>query len=34
MIGNHKRLNAGLWFNLMQRGALAHEIRAAYAEAP
>jgi branched-chain amino acid transport system ATP-binding protein/sulfate-transporting ATPase len=26
MIGNHKRLNQGLWFNLMQRGAFKHEF--------
>ncbi len=33
MIGNHKRLNSSLWFNLMQRGALAAEVGAAYTEA-
>ncbi len=32
MIGNHKRLNAGLWFNLLQRRALADEVARAYAQ--
>jgi branched-chain amino acid transport system ATP-binding protein len=26
MIGNHTRLNQGLWFNLMRRGAFRHEL--------
>src|SRR5207245_2089427 len=26
MIGNHKRLSQGLWFNLMRRGAFAREL--------
>ena len=31
MIGNHKRLNQGLWFNLMQRAALSRrEFEASY----
>ena len=30
MIGNHKRLNQGLWFNLMQRGAFKREFEASY----
>jgi len=30
MIGNHKRLTQGLWFNLMQRGALKREFEANY----
>ncbi|MEZ5785450.1 MAG: ABC transporter ATP-binding protein [Xanthobacteraceae bacterium] len=33
MIGNHKRLNQGLWFNLMRRGAFAAEFKKNYAEA-
>ena len=33
MIGNHQRLNHGLWFNLVQRGALRRQIEAARAEA-
>ncbi len=30
MIGNHKRLNQGLWFNLMQRSGLKREFEASY----
>ena len=30
MIGNHKRLNQGLWFNLMQRAAFKREFEANY----
>jgi branched-chain amino acid transport system ATP-binding protein len=30
MIGNHKRLTQGLWFNLMRRGAFKRECAAAY----
>jgi branched-chain amino acid transport system ATP-binding protein/sulfate-transporting ATPase len=30
MIGNHKRLNQGLWFNLMRRGQLKREFEASY----
>ena len=30
MIGNHKRLTQGLWFNLMRRGAFKREFAAAY----
>jgi len=30
MIGNHERLNQGLWFNLMKRGALKREFEASY----
>src|SRR5204862_6455910 len=30
MIGNHKRLSQGLWFNLMQRGAFRREFEANY----
>lgn len=30
MIGNHKRLNQGLWFNLMRRKALRRELDANY----
>ena len=33
MIGNHKRLSQGLWFNLMRRSALKHEFETAYASA-
>jgi branched-chain amino acid transport system ATP-binding protein len=33
MIGNHKHLNASLWFNLFQRRALAREISDSYAAA-
>jgi len=33
MIGNHKRLNQGLWFNLVRRGAFKAEFAASYAEA-
>ena len=30
MIGNHKRLNQGLWFNLMRRAALRREFEDGY----
>ncbi len=30
MIGNHKRLNQGLWFNLMKRSGLKREFEASY----
>lgn len=30
MIGNHKRLNQGLWFNLVQRGAFKREFEENY----
>ena len=30
MIGNHKRLNQGLWFNLVKRGDFKHEFEACY----
>jgi len=30
MIGNHKRLNQGLWFNLVRRGAFKREFEANY----
>jgi branched-chain amino acid transport system ATP-binding protein/sulfate-transporting ATPase len=30
MIGNHKRLNQGLWFNLMRRKRLERELAASY----
>jgi len=30
MIGNHKRLNQGLWFNLMKRNAFKREFEASY----
>ena len=30
MIGNHKRLNQGLWFNLIRRGAFKREFEANY----
>lgn len=30
MIGNHKRLNQGLWFNLMRRGAFKREFEYNY----
>src|ERR1700716_2085479 len=30
MIGNHKRLNQGLWFNLVQRSAFKREFEASY----
>ena len=33
MIGNHQRLEHGLWFNLVRRRALRHQIREAYGEA-
>ena len=30
MIGNHKRLSQGLWFNLIRRGAFKREFAASY----
>jgi branched-chain amino acid transport system ATP-binding protein/sulfate-transporting ATPase len=33
MIGNHKRLNQGLWFNLVRRGEFEREFEANYAAA-
>lgn len=30
MIGNHKHLNQGLWFNLIRRGAFKREFEASY----
>jgi branched-chain amino acid transport system ATP-binding protein/sulfate-transporting ATPase len=33
MIGNHKRLSQGLWFNLMRRGAFRRELEESYREA-
>src|SRR5207237_4234353 len=30
MIGNHKRLNQGLWFNLVRRGEFKLEFEASY----
>jgi branched-chain amino acid transport system ATP-binding protein len=30
MVGNHKRLNQGLWFNLMRRGAFKREFEQGY----
>ena len=33
MIGNHTRLNQGLWFNLMRRGALRREFEENYSAA-
>jgi branched-chain amino acid transport system ATP-binding protein len=30
MIGNHKRLNQGLWFNLVRRGAFKREFELSY----
>ena len=33
MIGNHKRLNQGLWFNLIRRGAFKREFEANYGAA-
>ena len=30
MIGNHKRLNQGLWFNLVRRGAFKREFEVSY----
>ncbi|MGE0061094.1 MAG: ABC transporter ATP-binding protein [Xanthobacteraceae bacterium] len=33
MIGNHKRLNHGLWFNLIQRGAFRTEFETQYRQA-
>ena len=33
MVGNHKRLNQGLWFNLARRGAFRQEYEASYEQA-
>ncbi len=33
MIGNHKRLDHGLWFNLMRRGALRRQFEQSFEEA-
>jgi len=33
MIGNHKRLNQGLWFNLAKRGDFKQEFERSYADA-
>ena len=33
MIGNHQRLDHGLWFNLVRRGALRRQIDEAHAQA-
>src|SRR4029078_8739371 len=33
MIGNHKRLNQGLWFNLAKRGDFKREFERSYADA-
>jgi len=33
MVGNHKHLNQGLWFNLFRRGAFKREFEASYAAA-
>lgn len=33
MVGAHKRLNQGLWFNLMQRASFKHEFEENYAAA-
>ncbi|HZP68807.1 MAG TPA: ABC transporter ATP-binding protein [Pseudolabrys sp.] len=33
MIGNHKRLNQGLWFNLVKRGDFRREFERSYADA-
>jgi branched-chain amino acid transport system ATP-binding protein len=33
MIGNHKRLNQGLWFNLVRRGAFKRELETSYVAA-
>jgi branched-chain amino acid transport system ATP-binding protein/sulfate-transporting ATPase len=33
MIGNHKRLNQGLWFNLVRRGDFKREFEESYAAA-
>ena len=33
MIGNHQRLDHGLWFNLVRRGALRRQIEEGYAQA-
>ena len=30
MIGNHKRLHQGLWFNLVKRGDFKREFEASY----
>ena len=34
MIGNHKRLNQGLWFNLMRRAAFKREFEAELSRRP
>ncbi len=33
MVGNHKRLDHGLWFNLMRRGAFADQFRRSWQDA-
>jgi len=33
MVGNHKRLRRGLWFNLFDRGGFAREFEGAYSDA-
>ncbi len=33
MIGNHQRLDHGLWFNLVRRGALRRQVEEGYAQA-
>ena len=33
MVGNHRRLNHGLWFNLFKRGAFAEQYQSSYTEA-
>jgi branched-chain amino acid transport system ATP-binding protein/sulfate-transporting ATPase len=33
MVGNHKRLDQGLWFNLARRGAFRRQFEASFAEA-
>jgi ABC-type branched-subunit amino acid transport system ATPase component len=33
MVGNHRRLNHGLWFNLFKRGAFIDQYKSSYAEA-
>lgn len=33
MVGNHKRLNQGLWFNLARRGAFRREVEESYERA-
>ena len=33
MVGNHKRLTQGIWFNLARRGAFKREFESAYAAA-